>query len=144
RLEHAVAVPPEETDVERAWDPPLVATFGNVDWIKAPDRLLQAVAAIAPVTGARLAIVGTLANVGREALEEQARALGIADRVVLHGAVEEGEWWRLLRRATVAVQLRRLTNGEASGAIAAAQAVGTPVITNMRGAAGEHADGAVV
>ncbi|HET9051648.1 MAG TPA: glycosyltransferase family 1 protein, partial [Candidatus Dormibacteraeota bacterium] len=36
RLEHAVPEPPGLSRPERAWDPPVVATFGNVDRIKAP------------------------------------------------------------------------------------------------------------
>jgi glycosyltransferase involved in cell wall biosynthesis len=129
RLDHAVRSG-GDARVPRATNPPLVATFGLVDWIKAPDRLLEAIARVAPATGARVAVVGSLAHVGSAPLEAIANALRIADRVEFTGFVDEAQWWRMLRTATVAVQLRRVSNGEASGAIASAQAVGTPVITN--------------
>ena len=142
RLDHAVGSGGDPR-VRRATDPPLVATFGLVDWIKAPDRLLDAVARVAPATGACAAVVGSLAHVGSAQLEAIANALGIADRVEFTGFVDEAQWWRMLRTATVAVQLRCVRNGEASGAIACAQAVGTPVITNAGTARDYPADAAL-
>jgi glycosyltransferase involved in cell wall biosynthesis len=143
RLDHAISSDGDPR-VPRATDPPLVATFGLVDWIKAPDRLLEAVARVAPATGARAALVGSVAHVGLARLEAVASALGIADRVELTGFVDDARWWRMLRTATVAVQLRRVSNGEASGAIACAQAVGTPVITNGAMASDDYPADAVL
>jgi glycosyltransferase involved in cell wall biosynthesis len=142
RLEHAVPDPPAGGPAGRAANPPLVATFGVVHPLKAPGRLMEAVARIVPA--ARLAIVGSLEHVHREELEARAGSLGIADRVEIHGRVDEKRWWELMREAKVAVQLRRATHGEASGAIASAQAVGTPVVTNIAAAEEEYPADAVL
>jgi glycosyltransferase involved in cell wall biosynthesis len=66
-----------------------------------------------------------------EELRRLARRVGVDDLLEVTGGVDDAGWWTWLRRASVAVQLRRITNGETSAAVADAQAVGTPVVTNM-------------
>jgi glycosyltransferase involved in cell wall biosynthesis len=146
RLPFAAPVPPAHIHaVRRESDPPLIVSAGSVDWIKGPDRLIEAFARIADRTPARLVFVGIVVppQYQRE-LQATADAHGIGDRIEFTGRSDEDDWWTHLRRATVAVQLRRLTNGETSGAVADAQAVGTPVITNLVNARIDYPEGSLV
>jgi glycosyltransferase involved in cell wall biosynthesis len=146
RLPFAAPVPPAHiAGMQRDSDPPMIVSAGSVDWIKGSDRLIEAFARIADRTPARLVLVGIVVPPQYEAeLRALASRLGVAERVEFTGRSDEEEWWTHLRRATVAVQLRRLTNGETSGAVADAMAVGTPVITNLANARIDYPEGAVV
>lgn len=146
RLRFAAPVPPAHVHgLQRDSHPPLIVSAGSVDWIKGSDRLIEAFARIADRTDARLVFVGVVVPPQYEPeLRGLAVRLGVADRVSFTGRSDEEDWWTHLRRATVAVQLRRLTNGETSGAVADAMAVGTPVITNLVNARVDYPEGAVV
>lgn len=143
RLPFAV-LPPPATPGARDSDPPLIVSAGSVDPIKAPDRLIEALARIADRTAARLVFVGHAPTVYCGLLRQRAEELGIGDRVTFTGAADEASWWHWLARATMAVQLRRLTNGETSAAISEAQSSGTPVITNVVNARLDYPAGTVV
>ena len=66
---------------------------------------------------------------------DRAAALGLTDRVVVTGAVDDAEWRSWLDRAAVAVQLRETQSGETSAAVLEALAAGLPTITNLPTAA---------
>jgi glycosyltransferase involved in cell wall biosynthesis len=138
RIPHALPPPPDFASLVRDKNPPLVVSVGSVGDIKAPDRLVDAVAALPSGIAPHLVFVGATWPPDVADLRQRAARLGLGDRIDFTGIVDDGEWWRWLRRATVAVQLRRLTNGETSGAIADAQSVGTPVVTNIIDAAVEY------
>jgi glycosyltransferase involved in cell wall biosynthesis len=146
RLPFAAPVPPAHIHaLQRDTGPPLIVSAGSVDWIKGSDRLIEAFARIADRTSARLVLVGVVVPPQYQVeLQALADRLGVGDRVEFTGRSDEEHWWEYLRRATVAVQLRRLTNGETSGAVADAQAVGTPVITNLVNARIDYPEGALV
>ncbi|HXA29261.1 MAG TPA: glycosyltransferase [Candidatus Angelobacter sp.] len=146
RLPFAAPVPPAHIHaLQRDTSPPLIVSAGSVDWIKGSDRLIEAFARIANRTPAQLVFVGVVVPPQYQAeLQALADRLGVGDRVSFTGRSDEEDWWEYLRRATVAVQLRRLTNGETSGAVADAQAVGTPVITNLVNARIDYPEGALV
>ena len=138
-------LPPETPPL--GWEdrvhPPAVVSFGMLDWIKAPDRLLEAVARLRERSPLRCVFAGPFWQPHVDELTARATALGILDRVEFTGDLDEAEWWEWLRRATVAVQLRRLSNGEMSGAVADAHATATPVVTNMINAPVDQPPGAV-
>ncbi len=144
RLLHAFTPPPYQDLPPRDTDPPVIVSAGSVDPIKAPERLIDALAAIAGRTPARLVFVGYAPVVYRGVLERRAADAGIGDRVSFTGAADAATWWHWLARATIAVQLRRLTNGETSGATVDAQSSGTPVITNFVNSALDYPEGTVV
>jgi len=144
RIPLAVPDPPPAGRPEADDDLPIVASFGLVDWIKAPDRLIEAIAAIRDRSAVRLVFVGPFWEPHRVELDQLARALGVGEWVDFTGAVDEQDWWRWLRRATVTAQLRRLTNAETSAAITHAQAVTTPVITNIVDADNEYPRDAIL
>jgi len=116
----------------------LVASFGVVNQSKDLRLLLEA---FAPVfrdrPGTRLALVGHASAQDREMVAGQAQRLGIAAAVTVTGGVDDAAWDRWLREATVAVQLRRQTNGEFSAAVAECLAVGVPTIVTAAGSAGD-------
>jgi len=144
RLTHAATPPPFDDLPARDTDPPVIVSAGSVDPIKAPERLIDALAGIAGRTPARLVFLGHAPVAYRGVLEQRAAERGVAERVSFTGAADAATWWHWLARATVAVQLRRLTNGETSGATVDAQSSGTPVITNFVNAALDYPDGTVV
>ncbi len=77
---------------------PLFVYLGRLKRYKRVDLILDAFARIAAETpAARLVVAGT--GDERERLEERAERLGISDRTAFPGWVEDGERWRLLRRA---------------------------------------------
>jgi len=139
------AVPPPPSDPPpRDSDPPVILSAGAVDPIKAPERLVDALGAVAAQTPARLVFVGHVPEPYADELLQRAAALGVRDRVSFTGTTDEATWWQWMARATVVVQLRRLTNGETSAAIADAQACGTPVLTNMVNAPLDYPPGSVL
>jgi len=128
-------VPPDGT--ERVLD--LVATFGVVNEIKQPSKIVRALAE-PPLAGVRLAVVGPASVAERERLVGLAEALGVADRVELTGELDDAIYEGWLRRAAVAVQLRASANGESSGAVGDCMAAGVPAIVTSLGAARDLPD----
>lgn len=106
---------------------PLVASFGFVSPTKRSDDLVRAVARLPSV---RLALVGHSGPDYLDQLRDLADTLGAGDRVVVTGKVDEDEYLGWMRRADLAVQLRRFSNGESSASVAEALAAGVPTLVS--------------
>ncbi len=106
---------------------PLAVAFGVVSMSKRPDVMVDAAAR----GGFDLAFVGPCPPILAELIDNRARHLGIPERVEVAGAVDDGQWWGWMGRATVAVQLREESSGEISAAVLDALAAGVPVVTNL-------------
>lgn len=125
--------------------PPLVATFGIVNQVKQVAKLVEAFTAVLAVhPEARLAVVGPASVEDVRKVSEQAGALGVSERVELTNEVDGDVYRDWLGRATVAVQLRAVSNGESSAAVGDCLAFGTPTIVTAVGPARELPDDAVV
>jgi len=114
-------------------DEGLVASFGLVDPAKQPDLLVKAMAELAPGRpSARMVFVGPAGAEEQRRLRRLAGELGVDDRVAFTGYTSADAYEEWLRRASVAVQLRRTSNGETSAAVAdcLTHAVAT-VVTDM-------------
>jgi glycosyltransferase involved in cell wall biosynthesis len=132
----AVSQPPRTRNGEH---PVRIVTLGRLDvYTKGLDILLEAYARAAgeaPHGIGPLTIAGPDRDGGRTALEQHARALGIADRVRLPGPVNRDAVARTLADADVYVQASR--NEGFSLAVAEALAAGMPVVmTRGNGASG--------
>jgi len=129
---------------------PIVATFGIVDPVKEPDLLLTAFTRIrsalvvAGLDSPKLVFVGPVSDALHQHLVRRADELDLTSNVILTGSVSSTEYRRWLAQATVAVQLRRRTQGEASAAIGECLASGLPTIVTDIGWSGELPDSAVV
>ncbi len=109
-----------------------VASFGIVDYAKAPDLLLEAFALVRErVPLANLTFFGEGDEDLMAELLQQAGRLGIEASVEFPGHVGEAEWVSAICSTTCAVQLRRFSNGEGSAAVMACLSRGVPVITNV-------------
>lgn len=116
-LPHAIA--PRELERRRP-DPaaPLIASFGVLSEVKGLATLLDAFAIVAAERpGARLTLMGPADEVELERWRGRARDLGLAEQVDIPGFAQSSAYEELLGEADVAVQLRTITNGEASGAV---------------------------
>ncbi len=125
-----VSTPPR-SDSDSGSDAPWIVSLGWVDPIKQPDLLIDAVARVHTRTPVRLAFVGELGDATRADLERHAADRGIADLVVFTGFTDPDEYAQWLDRATVVVQLRAASRGEASAALNDAIAAGRATITNI-------------
>ncbi len=124
---------------------PIVASFGVVNEVKQNALLVTALPALLHRRpDATLAFVGPCSDAAREELTTLATALGVAERVVITGAVGATEYASWLDRAAVAVQLRRTANGESSAAVADCLAAGVALVVTGIGAARELPSDAVV
>lgn len=114
-------------------DDAVVASFGMVAPLKAPELLIRAfaTASTAGLDTARLVFVGQVNDADRTDLTVMAKACGIAERVSFTGLVDRMDYARWMARTDLALQLRRSTNGESSGAVHECIATGVPVITNV-------------
>ncbi|MGH2718701.1 MAG: glycosyltransferase [Actinomycetota bacterium] len=142
-LVHACrALPPRDP---AGVDEATVVSFGVVNAAKDLDTLIAA-AALLSLThpDARLVLVGQASPADRATAETKAKAAGIAGKVTVTGAVSDAGWDGWLARATVAVQLRRASTGEFSGAVAEAVAAGVPTIVAGLGSASSLPEGTVV
>jgi glycosyltransferase involved in cell wall biosynthesis len=115
--------------------PALIATFGQVGPEKHPSLLVESFASIRRrLPAASLRFVGVVDPAQRQVLEDQARRAGVADGVTFTGRIDEAAYNQELARATVAVQLRAVVNGEASAAVADCLAAGVPTVVSDVGA----------
>ncbi len=117
----------------------VVGHFGIVDPVKAPELLVDAFGALIepsnPGSSAdpMLAFVGPISGDLARALAERASARGIADRLALTGPLPPEKYRAWLAAASVAVQLRRSFNGEASAAVGECLASGVPTVATRLG-----------
>jgi len=131
----------------RRCDPsaPLIASFGVVSSVKNPHVMIEALALLATERpGARLVLAGGADDAELERWRTVAADAGLADRVSLPGHVSGAEWDRLLNEADLALQLRVVSNGEASAAATDCMARGLPVVVTDQGWFAELPDDAVV
>ncbi|MCU4187333.1 glycosyltransferase [Acidiferrimicrobium sp. IK] len=134
------AYPPAVGRAAGGVDPDLVCTFGLVNEAKRPDLLVSALALLLPRRPhLRLAFVGPAGADQRQAIAALAEQLGVSDRVVVTGEVADDDYEQWLRRAAVAAQLRRYTNGECSGAVADCLCHGVPTVVSALGPQSELA-----
>lgn len=124
---------------------PLVATFGIVTPEKQVAKVVEAFAEAARTRPqSRLAIVGESPSVTyAQELSRQADELGVGDRVLQTGRLSERRFHSWIARASVAVQLRAISNGETSAVVARCLAGGVPTIVTAIGSARELPDACV-
>jgi glycosyltransferase involved in cell wall biosynthesis len=130
-VSHGIPNPLSQAKGAPSRDAPVVLSCGHFGLVKGLDAMVHAFALlVSERPGARLRLVGHLGDYDREYMHTLASRLGIADSVELHGRVDDGDYWRLLSSADVAVQLRFWSNGEASGAVADCLAARIPTIVS--------------
>ncbi len=137
-LPFAIEPPPgwerRRSPPEGGGEPPVVAHFGIVDPSKKPGLLVAAVAELGRrLPDVRLAFVGPLAESLAAELRDGAGRLGVGEQLVLTGAVSPEEYRRWAYRASVAVQLRQVFNGEASAAVGESLAAGVATVVSDLG-----------
>jgi len=140
------AAVPQDCPIAAAWwgrppdvraDRAVVAHFGIVDPVKSPELLIDAFASLlgragSEASGALLAFVGPISEDLAGTLAGRAAALGIGDRLAITGPLPPDGYRAWLAAATIAVQLRRSFNGEASAAVGECLASGVPTVaTNL-------------
>jgi glycosyltransferase involved in cell wall biosynthesis len=119
----------------------VVGVFGIVDRAKNPELVIQACSLVtSPAVTVRF--VGECDPRLKDELEDSAQALGVD--VEFAGSVDQAEFARHMRSVRVAVQLRRFSNGESSGALAELIASETPTITTRLGVVTELPDDVVL
>jgi glycosyltransferase involved in cell wall biosynthesis len=124
---------------------PVIASFGIVSPVKQPEVLVSAMPLVlAAVPAARLVFAGEVEDHHRAELESQADELGVADCLEFTGHLDDDGFARAQESAAVAVQLRAITNGESSAAVAELLSLGVPTVVTELGAMTELPDDAVV
>lgn len=120
--------------LSRAPSAPLVVSFGLVDPIKRPDLLVQALPHIrGRHPGTRLVLAGPVTPEFAGELRSLARAAGVGAAVTITGALDDDRYRRWMDSADVAVQLRAMSQGEASLTVAEALAAGVPTVVTRAG-----------
>ena len=115
-----------------------IASFGIVDPMKQPHKLLRAFAALAPANpDLALAFVGPISADLAGDLAGLGSALGLEGRLFITGRVETDAYLGWLARAKLAVQLRASFSGEASAAVGDCLALGVPLLVSDLGWMGE-------
>jgi glycosyltransferase involved in cell wall biosynthesis len=113
---------------------PLVVSLGVLDEVKGLAVLIEAFALVAKRhPTARLCLAGPAYRGVADHWRARARDFGVDDRVDIPGFLEASDYGRLLGEAAVAVQLRLMSNGEASAAVADALGAGLPTIATGHG-----------
>lgn len=122
-----------------------VVSLGIVSPGKGPRLLVEALAVLrASGSDARALFVGPIDAALRAELEGAAASLGVPEHVVFTGEVGAAEYQQRLEQASVAVQLRLTTSGEASLTVAEAMSHGIPCVVSDSGWFSELPDEAVV
>jgi glycosyltransferase involved in cell wall biosynthesis len=122
----------------------VVAHFGIVDPVKLPDLTIEAFSMVARHDAdAELVFVGPIADDLLRSLARQAVAGDVADRIAFTGPLAREDYAGWFAAATVAMQLRSNTNGEASAAVGECLASGVPTIVTRLGWAAGLPDDAV-
>lgn len=105
-----------------------VATLGIVTPAKRIDKLLDALARLAPGERPFLLVGGAIGP--DDALREKVAALGLSGDVLFTGYLDDAAFWRAASAADVAANLRFPTMGETSGAVCRLAGLGLPVIVS--------------
>lgn len=116
----------------------VLASFGIVDPIKQPHRLVRCFAELA--TGHPdliLALVGPVSIELTRELRKLGEELGVSERLFITGRVEPELYLAWLDRVELAVQLRASFSGEASAAVGDCLAGGVPMVVTDIGWLGE-------
>lgn len=136
---------PDDFPRENPDSPPLVATFGVVGRVKQTDKLIDAFTLVSERRACTLLVAGPPAGPGEhERLQARVDRLGLSGRVRLRGYLDGDAFDRLIARTTVAVQLRSVSMGEMSGAVADCLVAGIATIASAVGSIRELPDDAVV
>jgi glycosyltransferase involved in cell wall biosynthesis len=141
-----LAFPWRPVGSRRTADPkaPLIVTLGFVNAVKNPQVLIEAFALLAENRpGARLVFAGYAPDDELERWRQVASQAGVEERVHLGGYASEERWTELLETADIAVQLRLVSNGEASAAAAECLGAGIPTVVTDHGWFHELPDEAV-
>ncbi len=118
-----------------------VCSFGLVDPAKMPERIIDAMIEVNKTSpDIELIFIGGLTSSYQRDLEARASAGSNGLQVTFTGHADEATYDRYLHSATVAVQLRSLSNGESSATLAENMAVGTPLVITNIGAQAELPD----
>lgn len=130
---------------EPAPEHPRIASFGVLSEVKGLAALLEAFALVRrDRPGARLTLMGPSDPGEVTRWRDFAFELGVGDSVDIPGFGAADDYEQLLRDADVAVQLRTITNGEASAAVSDCLGAGLPTIVTGMGWADELPDDALV
>ena len=113
---------------------PWVLSAGIASSSKQTEKFVEAARVLTAQGACSAAIVG---KDGHEFVEAN-------DSILVTGMTSDAEFESWLRRAALLVQLRAITNGESSGVVAHALALGVPLIVTDIGAMSELPDDAVV
>jgi glycosyltransferase involved in cell wall biosynthesis len=117
---------------------PLIVSVGYVSEVKRISTLIDAFGLVAvDVPTARLVIAGPLDRAESERWHRYATEHSPNANIELSGEVSKERYAELLRTADLAVQLRLVSNGEASAAVADCLASGLPTIVSDLGWTGE-------
>lgn len=123
---------------------PVVVSVGIAAKVKRTETFVQAIPLVLEsVPRARFAIVGYIPPDYRDEIEDLAASLGVSESLSVTGHVGPDEYESWLLRATCAVQLRSMSNGETSAAVADCLRHGIPTIVTDIGAAREYPAGVV-
>jgi glycosyltransferase involved in cell wall biosynthesis len=131
---------PPTTDVPRteASGAPLVISMGVVNEVKGLASLISAFALVAANRPtARLVIAGPTDDAESRRWHEYVREHAPDADIEIPGHVDSKRYATLLEEADLAVQLRLVSNGEASAAIADCLSAGLPTLVTDLGWAGE-------
>jgi len=119
----------------------VLASFGIVDPIKQPDKVLGCFAALsAKHPDLVMAFVGPISTDLADSLARRGDELGLDGRLYITGRVEAALYLDWLTRADLAVQLRASFSGEASAAVGDCLSCGVPTIVTDIGWMGELPD----
>ena len=137
RAEHA----PHAAEIGIGPGARVVASFGIVDPIKQPEKLLRAFALLAEDRPELiLALVGPVSAELADDLGALGASLGLGSRLFVTGRVSPEAYLGWLDRAALSVQLRASFSGEASAAVGDCLAAGVPMIVSELGWMGELPD----
>jgi glycosyltransferase involved in cell wall biosynthesis len=125
--------PPADPHPNRA-DRPLILCSGSISPAKALDAVIAAFAEVSSEQpGVRLLIAGHATEQRLAELRAQAERLRLGGSVEVLGRVGEDTYWELLRSATLNLQLRTASNGEASASVTDCFAARLPVLVSDLG-----------
>jgi len=117
-------------------DQVLLCSFGYITPFKMPELIIKGFAKseISRISNVKLCFVGGyFSDDYINDLLKLAKDLGIMDRILITGFIEDDAYKNYLKEAFLAVQLRSYSRGETSGAVLDALAYGKPLIVNYYG-----------